>query len=175
MSSRVLSVRTMLVAGAAAALLAGCGQAPSAAFTVGDQTVSISQLDTAARDCLPAFPNDSEADVRSVVANGLYGAAVSRVLSASGTTVAESDVDASLDSLGTAQLTGECRDALKGVLRARLLTEKLGADKTAELLKNVEVSVNPAVGGVNSSKTEIVARSGSMSSLGRVFGSSTGQ
>lgn len=169
-------IASVAVLGAvAAAVLSGCGQAPSTALQVGDRTISMSELDESTQACLAAFPNDPEGDVRPVVANGLYGAAIADVLGASGTTIPDADVNASLDSLGATNLDATCRTALKGVLEARLLSEKLGADKTAELLKDVQVTVNPAIGDVNSTKTEVVARSGSLSSVGRVFGSTTGQ
>lgn len=169
-------IASVAVLGAVAvAVLSGCGQAPSSALQVGEQTISMSELDASTQACLSAFPNDPAADVRAVVANGLYGAAIADVLGTSGATIPDADVNASLDSLGTTNLDATCRTALKGVLEARLLTEKLGADKTAELLQDLQVTVNPAIGDVNSTKTEIVARSGSLSSVGRVFGSTLDQ
>ncbi|WP_169512680.1 hypothetical protein [Aestuariimicrobium kwangyangense] len=168
-------VRVGAAAAAGVALLGACSSQPSVAMKVGDNQISVRQVDDAADACASAFPNDPIGDIRSVVANGLYGAALSDVLSASGTTVADADVNASLDSLGAKNLDPECRNTLKGVLQARMLVEKLGAEKTASLLQHVDITVNPAIGDVNSSRTEIQATSGSLSSLGRVFGQPTGQ
>lgn len=171
-----MKVRALLAGVAAVGLLTACSTPASMAMQVGDQQVSMSDVDRGVESCLASFPGETEADVRSAVVNGLYGRELTSQLStASGTSVSSTEVKALYDSLGGSEKTsGECRVALQGGVALRLLTQKLGEEKTAALVKNVAVTVNPALGRVDASKVQITPRSGSLSSIGQVYGARQG-